>query len=209
VRVGLSRLTAVLLSALVPAAFGCSSSSSSAPCTTGFLGSESQPPQLEIVIVHADDSVTTAVDGGRVDVIQPPQGGRVIFAGARATNVDGCGVQLTGALRNETSRQVRFDMRTVNLEATGDGWGTSGTSILSGSISNFANVPVCPNQWSSTDVVGNPYQLEVDLLDRRGRTAKAVLEVTPYCAEPATAAYCACTCAAGYNGQPCPVGDAG
>jgi hypothetical protein len=132
-----------------------------------------------------------------------------VFAGARATNVDGCGVQLTGALRDETSRQVRFDMRTVNLVPTGGGWGASGTGVLSGSISSFANVPVCPNQWSTTDIDGHPYQLEVDLLDSHGRTARAVLEVTPYCSEPASAAYCRCTCAVGYSGQPCPVGDAG
>ena len=159
--------------------------------------------------MQPDDTVTPAVDGGRLPIIQPPQGGRVVFAGARATNVDGCGLQLTGALRDETSRQVRFDMRTVNLVGTGDGWGATGTGDVSGIISNFANVAVCPNQWSTTDVDGHTYQLEVDVLDRGGRAAKAVLEVTPYCSEPASAAYCVCTCAAGYSGQTCPAGDGG
>lgn len=199
-----------ILSVLALCSLGCSASSSPAhTCTMGFLGSESQPPKIEILVVQPDDSVTTAVDGGPVPLVQPPQGGRVVFVGARVTNMDGCGVQLTGALRDETSLQVRVDMRTVNLVSTGDGWGATGTGVLSGSISSFANVPVCPNQWSTTDVDGHRYQLEVDVLDRAGRTARAVLEVTPYCSEPASAAYCACTCAAGYSGQPCPVGDGG
>jgi hypothetical protein len=211
VSVGPSRPSvAPILSVLALCSLGCSASSSPAhTCTTGFLGSESQPPKIEILVVQPDDSVTTAVDGGTVPLVQPPQGGRVVFVGARVTNMNGCGVQLTGALRDETSLQVRVDMRTVNLVSTGNGWGATGTGVLSGSISSFANVPVCPNQWSTTDVDGHRYQLEVDVVDRAGRTARAVLEVTPYCSEPASAAYCACTCAAGYSGQPCPVGDGG
>ena len=189
---------APILSVLTLCSLGCSSPSASSPahaCTTGFLGSESQPPKIEILVVQPDDSVTTPVDGGPVPLVQPPQGGRVVFAGARVTNMDGCGLELTGALRDETSRQVRVDMRTVNLISTGDGWGATRHRRSVGAPSRASRTSRCaPTEWSSTDVNGRPYQLEVDVTDREGRSAKAVLEVTPFCSEPESAAYCACTC---------------
>ena len=99
--------------------------------------------------------------------MRPLQGGEVLFVGARVTNVDACGLQLTGALRDEETQQVRFDTRTINLIPTGDGWGVTGTlgANVAGLISNFSNVPVCPNEWSTTDVDGHEYGLEVTITD--------------------------------------------
>ncbi len=179
-------------------------------CTIGFFGTDSGPPALEIVAVQPDDTVAAVQDGGMVPLMEPPQGGRVLFAGARAINVDGCGVQLTGALRDLTTGQVTVDSRTVNLVAAGGGWGSTGVGAVSSAISNFANIAVCPNQSFSTNAYGVPLGLEVNLVDREGRTAASRLVVIPYCAEPATAATCMCTCAKGYMlGQACPAGDAG
>ena len=62
---------------------------------------------FEFVGVDNDYDAVPLADGGPLAILQPPQGGRVVFVGVRATNVDGCGLQLTGALRDETSRQVR------------------------------------------------------------------------------------------------------
>jgi hypothetical protein len=201
----------MVLIALALQTTACSSSSGPGePCPAGFLGSASHPPALEILALRPDDSVAPVTDGGAVSLMLPPQGGRVLFVGARATNLDGCGLQLTGALRDETSRQVRVDMRTVNLIATGDGWGATGVGIVSDAVSNFSNIAACPNQWSKTDVFGHTYGLEVTLVDRGGRTVSASVPVVPYCGEPASAAECMCICAAGYTlGQACPPADGG
>jgi hypothetical protein len=201
----------VVLSALAGLAAGCTAPGGTAePCAAGFIGSTSHPPALEIVALRPDYTVAPVTDGGSIPLMFPPQGGRVLFVGARATNVDGCGLQLTGALRDETSRQVRVDSRTVNLIATSDGWGTTGVGVVSDAISNFSNIAVCPNQWSTTDVFGHTYGLEVTVVDRAGRSAASTVGVVPYCGEPARASECMCTCAAGYVlGQACPADDGG
>ncbi len=201
----MSRLASFALAVLPAGEVGCAPASVAEPCTTGFLGSTSSPPELEVIVVQADDSVATLADGGQVPLMLPPQGGRVIYVGARATNVDGCGLQLTAALRDLTTRQVRPDNRTINLVPSGAGWGASGVGTVSTAISSFSNIPACPNQWSTTDVYGHEYGLEVTITDRGGRTASASLRATPYCSEPSSAAECMCICSAGYVlGQSCP-----
>jgi hypothetical protein len=92
----------------------------------------------------------------------------------------------------------------VNLVPTGDGWGTSSPPDASAgsSLANFANVPICPNQWATNAVDGNSYSLEVTLKDRGGRTLSKSINVTPQCADGDV--NCTCTCAAGYVlGTPC------
>jgi len=176
------------------------------PCAAGYLGDPSAPPDFTFQIVRADDSVAPLNDGDTVPLILPPQGGRVFFVGVRATNVDGCSLQLTGALRDLSTNAVRVDSRTVDLVATGDGWGVSGmaTTNVTGAIADFSNVPVCPNEWSQTNIYGNVYGLEVTIQDRRGKMLTKKIHVTPQCAEPANLDECLCICKAGYVlGQPC------
>ncbi len=179
------------------------------PCDAGFLGDRDGAPELTMIALGADGGVAPLQDGDTVALVFPPQGGRVIFAGARATNLDACAVQITGALRDETTKQVRVDARTVNLLRSGDGWGESDPT----DISSFANVAVCPNEWSKTNIYGTEYQLSLSVTDAEGRTASVTLEVTPACAQPENAAECMCICMGGYVlGQSCAdagAGDAG
>jgi hypothetical protein len=180
------------------------------PCPVGFLGDEAGAPDFDFQILEADDTVAPLVDGDSVPMILPPQGGRVIFVGVRATNVDGCELQLTGALRDLTTQQVRVDSRTVNLIDTGDGYGVIGmaSTAIASAIANFSNVPLCPNEWASTNVYGNVFGLEVTIQDRGGRQLTKKIHVTPECGQPDNLSQCLCICAAGYVlGQPC--GDAG
>jgi hypothetical protein len=145
-------------------------------------------------------------DGGAVPMMFPPQGGRVIFVGVRAFNIDPCQVHLSGALRDPHSQQVRLDARTVNLRVTDGGSAIS----VDTNITTYANIPVCPNQWSDTDLYGNPYTLEMSLKDRAGRSLTQTLTVVPYCAEPANEADCRCMCRGGYMlGQTCGTTDGG
>lgn len=192
-----------------PAASGMDGSDGE-PCPTGFLGDADAAPDFDIQVVLPDYTVASLEDGGSAPMLLPPQGGRVVFVGVRATNLDGCGLQLTGALRDLTTRAVMIDSRTINLVPTGDGWGTSAptSAPVSGGIASFSNVPVCPNQWSASDLFATAYGLEVTVADRRQRQLTKKIVVYPACAQPENQAQCLCICRAGYvSGQAC--GDAG
>lgn len=175
-------------------------------CTTGFVGDMAEDPEIVITALGAGTTATPVMDGDTVPLIFPPQGGRVIFAGARAKNLDACGVTLTGALRDPTTKQVRLDARTVNLTPASDGWVETDPT----DYSSFSNIPVCPNQWSETDIYGTTYELEITLADRNGRSVTKRLNVTPVCAEPDRIAECLCICKGGYVlGEMCTDADAG
>ncbi|XXX75505.1 hypothetical protein WMF30_48435 [Sorangium sp. So ce134] len=163
-------------------------------CTFGYLGEEGAPTQIEVIALDSSDVARPVADGDGVDIIMPPQGGRVLFLGVRATNLNACGVQLTGALRDTESGRVMSEARTVNLKPTGDGWGAS----VDVDISTFANVGVCPNNWSSRDIFDQDYEIEVQVKDREGRTASQIMQVRPACNEPEFEVECRCVCKHGY-----------
>jgi hypothetical protein len=173
-------------------------------CPAGFLGDPAKEIQIELRALHADGSDHPLNDGDDLAIIFPPQGGRVAFVGVRAINLDGCGVQVTGALRDLGSRQVRIDGRTVNLRKEPDGWGTTGQSTMtniedSAAIGDYSNIPLCPNQWADVDVFDHAFEVEVQVKDRRKKSATKVIKVTPRCAEPgAKETACRCLCKKGY-----------
>jgi len=171
------------------------------PCQLGFIGDRSAAPELEVIVLDPDGTVRAIADGAGAPLIEPPQGGRVIFAGVRARNVDACAATLTGALRDSTSNHVMVDTRTINLVAQSGGTGGSTPD----EASTFANVPVCPNQWSQRDVFGQDYTLEITLIDRQQRRVTKNLRVQPMCAEPGgKLTECLCICKKGYVlGEPC------
>lgn len=175
-------------------------------CDLPYLGDQAADPQLELIYYGADEMDHPLEDGGVVDLILPPQGGRVLFIGVRATNVDPCEAVLTGAMRDTDTQQVRFDTRTINLVADGDGWGKSAT----GDIASYANVPACHNTWTPKDIFGSDFQLEVVLKDRAGKEVQKTISARPSCAEPENEAECLCICQGGYVlGQECGEGGGG
>jgi hypothetical protein len=182
---------------------------SSHACTLTFLGDKTKPPEIELTARGPDGIAVPVKDGDTVSMIFPPQGGRVMFAGVRATNIDPCAAMLTGALQDLSTMQLRLDARTINLLPTSgmSGWGGSDDD----DISTFSNVPLCPNQWSKTDIYGTTYELSVTVTDREKRTATKTAKVIPSCAEPSNLDECLCICQGGYVlGQHCdPVVDAG
>lgn len=188
---------------LLAGAIGCgpgeettsaSSSGTVAQCTLGFLGDPAREPELELISLRADYSSTSIADGSSVALMFPPQGGRVIFAGVRATNVDACEVTLGGSLRDPQNDKICFDERTVNLEPSGDGWGAS----VDSDISTFSNIPVCPNQWSASNAFESEYDLTVKLRDKGDRVIEKTVRVVPFCAEPENEEQCRCICKQGY-----------
>lgn len=220
------RAIALLVAPVVAAAFvlgGCPGGSEATPadagaeadtgrvdCPAGYLGDPSKDIELELRALRADGTDVPLDDGDDLAIVFPPQGGRVSFLGVRATNLNGCGVQVIGALRDLGSRQVRTDGRTVNLQKEPDGWGTTGEGTTtniedSAAIGDYSNVPVCPNEWADVDVFDQPFEVEVQVKDRAKKTATKVIRVTPRCSEPgAKETACRCLCKHGYVlGQTC------
>lgn len=173
-------------------------------CPTGYLGDPAKEIELQLRALTADGTDVPIADGDDLAIVFPPQGGRVSFVGIRATNLDGCGVQVTGALRDLGSRQIRVDGRTVNLRKEADGWGTTGRGTTtdiedSAAIGDYSNIPVCPNQWADVDVFDHAFELEVLVQDRSKKKTSKVIKVTPRCSEPGgKAAACRCLCKKGY-----------
>jgi hypothetical protein len=170
-------------------------------CTLPFAGDPAKPLQVELIALQADLTSAPLVDGGTIALLPPPQGGFVVFVGVRATNIDPCAVQLEGAVRdpNPALKQAptTIDYRTVNLDPTGDGWAESPDD----NISKFANIPVCPNQWASANIYGNPYEVIMTVVDRdKVRTATVTTTVVPSCANPEAGIVsdCLCNCQGGY-----------
>lgn len=179
-------------------------------CPAGFIGDPSKEIEIELRALRADGTDVPIADGDELAIVTPPQGGRVSFVGVRARNLDGCGVQVTGALRDLGSAQIRVDGRTVNLRKEPDGWGTTGQGTMtdfssSAAIGDYSNVPVCPNQWADVDVFDHTFELEVLVQDSRKKKATKVIKVTPRCSEPgAKETACRCLCKQGYVlGQAC------
>ena len=173
-------------------------------CPTGYLGDPNADAIIELRALRADGTDVPLNDGDDLAVLFPPQGGRVSFVGVRALNVDGCGLQIVGALRDPTTKQLRLDGRTVNLRREPDGWGTTGrgtaTNIAdSAEIGDYSNIPLCPNQWAEQDVFDERFELEVVITDRRKKTISKKIAVIPRCAEPGEREVsCRCLCRKGY-----------
>lgn len=170
-------------------------------CKIPFLGDPDKPIEMQLIALGDGAVSSELTDGGPAPMILPPQGGRVILAGVRVTNFDPCGAVILGALRDPTTQQVRVDERTTNFQPSADGWGGS----VDADMSTFSNIPTCPNEWASTDLYGNSFELTVTVTDRAGRTATQSLDVVPFCAEADNEAECLCKCKQGYVlGEACP-----
>jgi hypothetical protein len=151
------------------------------PCALPVVGDPADDIEIELVVLGdggALDTLDEASPMQAVSLFKPPQGGRVIFAGVRARNLDPCGVQLGGGLRDIASDKIVPEMRTVNLEPDGQGWAGSDPA----DITTFSNIAVCPNQWSDRDAFELPYELSVAVRERgTGRTAQSVVTAVPRC----------------------------
>jgi hypothetical protein len=163
-------------------ALGCSSPeltrAPSGPCPIGDLA---QPVELVTVVRTPDGRTEEVRASGAIPLIEPPQGGQVVFVGVRARNLDGCGLILTATLRDPcTNGVIGVEARPVDLTASPAGWGEPASPA---DIASFANVPVCPSAAATRGLDGQRYVLEVDVRDRDKRTARVTLDVVPTCAE--------------------------
>jgi hypothetical protein len=184
------------LLASVLGALACGGSSS-APAKSCFLGDASKPAELEVVYRTADGMTVSASDMATIPLIQPPQGGKVLFVGARARNVDGCGLTLATALVDPgTGAVVSLERRPVTLEPTGDGWMRPKRPT---EASNYSNLPACPRADIDRSIEGEVYELRVSISDSAGRKAQTSIRVIPTCGEPELAELCHCECSKDYR----------
>ncbi len=165
-------------------------------CKVGFIGDPAKPVELELVFtdgIAADVSPLAAMQA--VPLEPPPQGGYVMYIGAKARNLDACGALVRGDYFDENGIQAGMDERSTNLVARGDGWGWPDAQHLS----EIPNLSACPDV-SHLDIQGHPYSLRIRVTDRSGRTAMLSTPIVPTCAlsNPAVQADCVCQCSADF-----------
>jgi len=163
------------------------------------IGDPSQVAALEIVHLDANLETVKTVPYARVPLIQPAQGGWIVFLGARATNLDGCRVDLTTSFRDGPDGAIiKVDRRPTLLDDTGDGWAITRTS-LAGSL------PICPQVTATRDLHDEPYEITVALDDGYGQRASQAMVIIPFCPDPDPTGGCLCTCDQSYVvGGSCP-----
>lgn len=198
------------------AAIGCVATLTACPapgpepgtCTAPYAGDAAAPIALEAFFIGTDHQNHPLADCGAIDIVQPPQGGKVLFVGLRATNLDPCSPSITVGLRDpQGGGLLGAEMRTVNLApiAGRAGWvetEADGDAVFG--YRNLANVPVCPNV-NARDIQEQVQALELQVTDRAGKQGSAELRVVPRCdqADAQSRAECNCTCEAGYRVDKC------
>lgn len=202
-------MRAVLLPVLAAALAGCPGPGPQpGSCLTPYAGDPAALIAIETFFIGGDFQSHPLADCDAVDIIQPPQGGKVLFVGLRATNLDPCSASLTVALRDPVGGSLLgAEQRTVSLTPVvgRDGWvetEADGDSVFG--YRNLANVPVCPNV-NQRDIQEQVQRLELQITDREGKQDTAELRVVPRCeqADARERAECNCTCEAGYRVDKC------
>jgi hypothetical protein len=181
------------------------------PCAGGAAAGELDAG-VELEIVVQRDCVADPVsEGATIPVIEPPQGGKVVIAGARVRNIVNKGVKLSGWLRDPASERVYgLVIQPVRLDLGSDGWLSPRDPA---SIDNYANISACPMANLPRDVHGEPWVLGIRVEDCAGRSAERQITVTPTCAPPdplrcipEVSTSCECECDMNYydTGFTCP-----
>jgi len=162
--------------------------------------------------------VRTPAPGDPVPLIEPPQGGFVIYAGIRLRNLDPCGVVLTGELVDPSTGTATSnrDRREADLEEEpgsggGDGGGGGAAWFRPSHLESLAtipNVPACPDALG-VGVEGVPALLRVKAADRGGRSITVEPRVVPTCGPGGAQEFCRCTCGPGFVPGKCRAPDGG
>jgi hypothetical protein len=196
----------VALLAALAALAGCSDPAGApdalppAPCVVGDPEAE---PEVQLIYRTAGGVAAPLLDGGTLDIQTPPQGGKVVFVGMRVRNVVVCQAFLQAALRDTcTPRVFGIESRPIAWRLAADGFAEPAQPEQ---ISDYANVPVCPNATLAHDIDGHPAWVEVRLYERSGRVTERIVQVVPTCEADLDPALCRCECDSDYvAGRECP-----
>ena len=167
-----------------------------APRCNTVAGSLSQPVALQLIGVAENGSPIELHDGDALPLLVPPQGGSVLYAGARATNLRICGVTMSAHLvdPNGGGALSNLDARSSDLTEEHGNFHGSPTFHLT---SDLPNIPACPDALGK-GLDGKDAILEVTVKDYEGHTGKASVHVVPTC--PASNKLCTCVCGPNYHG---------
>jgi hypothetical protein len=159
----------------------------------------SDPIEVTPAMYLADKTLSDVHDGDQISLEFPPQGGHVLFVGARAKGLSETLVTLRGRLRSAEDNSIfAEESRTVGFNPSPED-PTMWIPDLR-SFSNVSNVPVCPS-YTSYDLYNHTFVLEVTVTELTSmRTAMATRKVIPSCLQtvPGSLSYCQCDCAANY-----------
>jgi hypothetical protein len=162
-----------------------------------FVGDPAQPPEIGVVYRAADGAIRPVAEQGEVPLIQPPQGGKVMFIGIRGRNLDGCPLDISAALIEPSSGAViSLERRPVLLQEDGTGWLEPRSS---GGLSNYSNLPGCPRAALARSINDETYRLLVSVEDQTGLHAETETLIVPVCGEPERDAQCRCECSEEYE----------
>jgi hypothetical protein len=165
-------------------------------CNAPFIGDPDQPPEGVLLYTDgAERKYHEVAPGGTLPLMPPPQGGYVVYVGAKMKNVNGC-VEFAGRFRNPVTKEEQgFDGRSSRLIPMADGYGWPDVA----DNGNVSNINPCPD-YGPRDVHGNTWDLEVTVtdIDRRRVVLSAPTKLACQHAEPALQSDCICTCSANY-----------
>lgn len=147
----------------------------------------------EMMLVYANQLGVTAdfADGALLPLIAAPQGGHILLVAPAIRVAGSCRVQINAALRDPASgRVIGLEERPIMLDADDDGWARPPAAA---GLSDLANVAVCPTSAVTTPLYDEPYQLELQILDKEGQpVCERTAMVVPTCDDE----YCRSDCGA-------------
>jgi hypothetical protein len=197
------------------AALGLAACSGAGDCPLPFAGDPSQPVEADVFAVDttAGQRFLAVHDGDAIPLLPPPQGGFVLFVGAKLRNVDACQVSQTAELRDPATGAALpgVDHRLGDLELQPDGWYWPTPARV---LQVTPNIDACPN-FLPRGVASQPALLDLHVVDRGGRSATLTRSVVPTCPDGELKAFCECACGPDYRPGLCPsatdagAGDAG
>lgn len=199
-----SRFAALLLASPLVGAASCEPPpKTDAGPVECFFGTRGAEPEMELLLRTVDGGVDVLDEGDDVPLILPPQGGKVILVGFRARNVDLCDLATRASVHDSCTategnagRVVGLEGRPIRLIPGDDGWAYPEKPET---LTNWANVPMCPNNAFTRDLDGQPYMLRLRMIELgTGRATTIERTIVPVCAEPEALAECECTCDADY-----------
>ncbi len=165
---------------------------------------------LVVSAVEADPRIsafTLLQDGDEAHLQSAPQGGFVIFVGARIKNLDTSTVELEGKLTDPQTGLIAADryVESTMIPAP-DEPGASMSDYTS--IREVVHLYLCPN-YETIDVVGRIYELEIRAKEvgAQESTGVVTVKVKPTCSanDGGLGSQCTCQCQAGYTKEKCSI----
>jgi hypothetical protein len=170
----------LLLVALVPLACKHAPSQHDGGIKTCPFGDQSKPIELHLVARDNNGGLLDITESSTVPLLLAPQGGYVAFVGVRATNLDGCGLQLSASIRDDacTKKLLTLETRPVDLTAGANGLAEPESPV---DLFNFANLASCPIAGLDRPVDGPIYLLHAAVMDHAGKMGEVQAHVTLSC----------------------------